>query len=46
MGAAGRMNVDARGAARIAEHVRRLVIERAEALNVTAFPLARDALAS
>jgi spore coat polysaccharide biosynthesis protein SpsF len=33
MGAAGRMNVDARGAARIAEHVRRLVVERAEALE-------------
>jgi spore coat polysaccharide biosynthesis protein SpsF len=41
MGAAGRMNVDARGAARIAEHVRRLVVERAEALSVVgAKPLA------
>ena len=41
MGAAGRMNVDTRGAARIAEHVRRLVVERAAALNVAgAKPLA------
>lgn len=34
MGAAGRMNVDTRGALRIAAHVRRMVDERADALCV------------
>lgn len=41
MTAAGRMNVDSRGAARIAEHIKRMVEERAAALNLEgATPLA------
>jgi spore coat polysaccharide biosynthesis protein SpsF len=36
MGAAGRMNIDGRGAARIAAQIQRLIAERREALSVTA----------
>lgn len=43
MAQAGRMNVDTRGAARVAEHIRRLVAERAAALDVSSVKSGRIA---
>lgn len=45
MAAAGRMNIDGRGAMRIAHRLKQLVAERAEALSVTDRPAVRRSLA-
>jgi spore coat polysaccharide biosynthesis protein SpsF len=45
MSAAGRMNVDGRGAMRIAHRLKQLIDERAEALAVTDTPVVRRSLA-
>jgi hypothetical protein len=45
MSAAGRMNVDGRGAMRIAHRLKQLIDERAEALSVADTAVERRALA-